>query len=147
MARGIGLVGQPRRAQGQVETQGQGKQSAGATAEAAADLRALLADVPVGDERRGAVEAALALAEGKAPTASVSGDQLTAIRGMVAGLAQRLEARPDDPEGWVRLVRAYAVLGETVLRDAALKAAQARYVGRAEILDELAQAARTEPMR
>ncbi|WP_411288249.1 c-type cytochrome biogenesis protein CcmI [Phenylobacterium sp.] len=125
----------------------QGKQAAGAKAEAAADLRALLADVPASDERRGAVEAALALAEGKATVASVSDEQLTAIRGMVAGLAQRLDASPDDPEGWVRLVRAYSVLGETAQRDAALRAAQARYAGQAEILDQLAQAARTEPMR
>ena len=125
----------------------QGKQAVGSTTEAAADLRALLADVPPGDERRGADEAALALAEGKAPVASVSGEQLTAIRGMVAGLAQRLETSPDDPEGWVRLVRAYAVLGETAQRDAALKTARARYAGQAKILDQLAQAARTEPMR
>ena len=34
------------------------------------------------------------------------------IRGMVARLAERLEAQPDDADGWLRLARAYDVLGE-----------------------------------
>lgn len=34
------------------------------------------------------------------------------IRSMVAQLAQRLEAKPDDPDGWVQLGRSYLVLGE-----------------------------------
>jgi cytochrome c-type biogenesis protein CcmH len=34
------------------------------------------------------------------------------IRGMVAKLAAELEAKPDDVEGWLRLGRAYGVLGE-----------------------------------
>ena len=34
------------------------------------------------------------------------------IRGMVAKLAAALQAKPDDVEGWQRLGRAYAVLGE-----------------------------------
>jgi cytochrome c-type biogenesis protein CcmH len=72
---------------------------------------------------------------------------MAAIRGMVAGLADRLKTRPDDPEGWVRLVRAYAVLGETAQRDAALKTARTRYAGRPEVLSQLDQAAAAEPMR
>ena len=34
------------------------------------------------------------------------------IRGMVEGLAERLKETPDDVAGWIRLARAYAVLGE-----------------------------------
>jgi cytochrome c-type biogenesis protein CcmH len=34
------------------------------------------------------------------------------VRGMVERLATRLEGAPDDAEGWARLGRAYAVLGE-----------------------------------
>ncbi len=34
------------------------------------------------------------------------------IRGMVEGLAQRLEQHPDDKAGWERLAHAYEVLGE-----------------------------------
>lgn len=41
------------------------------------------------------------------------------IRGMVGGLAARLEEEPEDLQGWLQLARAYAVLGE---RDNALSA-------------------------
>ena len=34
------------------------------------------------------------------------------IRGMVGGLAERLEDRPDDLQGWQMLARSYGVLGE-----------------------------------
>ena len=46
------------------------------------------------------------------------------VSGMVAGLAERLQKDGGDVEGWMRLVRAYTVLGE---RDKArLAAADAR---------------------
>ncbi len=35
------------------------------------------------------------------------------IRSMVERLAGRLEENPDDMEGWLRLARAYEVLGES----------------------------------
>jgi cytochrome c-type biogenesis protein CcmH len=38
--------------------------------------------------------------------------QMEMIRGMVAKLAGRLEANPDDPAGWRQLAKAYEVLGE-----------------------------------
>ncbi len=34
------------------------------------------------------------------------------IDGMVAGLAERLTEAPDDPDGWVRLIRARIVMGQ-----------------------------------
>ena len=37
----------------------------------------------------------------------------TMIAGMVEGLAAKLKANPNDPEGWVRLIRARMVLGQT----------------------------------
>lgn len=48
-------------------------------------------------------------------------DRTAMIRGMVDGLAARLENQPNDPAGWARLIRSYGVLGET---DAARKALQ-----------------------
>ncbi len=46
------------------------------------------------------------------------------IRGMVAGLAERLEKQPDDPAGWMRLARSWRVLGENDrARDAFARAA------------------------
>jgi cytochrome c-type biogenesis protein CcmH len=52
-----------------------------------------------------------------------------AIRGMVEGLAARLEAQPDDAEGWRRLGRAWRTLGE---RDKA----KAAYAKAAELMPE-----------
>ena len=117
-----------------------------------ADWRALLADLPANDPRRADLMAAMAEAQGVAPPVpaapqGLSGDQMTAVRGMVANLANRLAASPDDPAGWVQLVRAYAVLGDTARRDAALKTARARYAAKPDVLAELAKAAATEPMK
>jgi cytochrome c-type biogenesis protein CcmH len=39
-------------------------------------------------------------------------EQQAMIEGMVSGLAARLEANPDDPEGWLMLGRSYGVLGD-----------------------------------
>ena len=66
---------------------------------------------------------------------------------MVAGLAARLQANPEDPDGWVRLVRAYAVLGETAPRDAAYAKARARYAAKPAVLQALDDAARAEAMQ
>jgi cytochrome c-type biogenesis protein CcmH len=72
---------------------------------------------------------------------------MPAIEGMVAGLAARLAAQPDDAEGWVRLVRSYAVLGDAAKRDAALARARSLFAGKPEILSQLDAAARAEPMK
>ncbi|MFN3585117.1 c-type cytochrome biogenesis protein CcmI [Phenylobacterium sp.] len=125
----------------------QAKVAEGRQAEGAAELKALLADLPADDERRPALLAAIARAEGRAPAPPSQGGQMDVIRGMVEGLAAKLEANPDDPEGWVRLVRSYSVLGETARRDAALKTARARYADRPEIVKQLEDAARAAPMR
>lgn len=39
-------------------------------------------------------------------------DRMEMIRGMVAGLSERLKSNPDDLAGWQRLARSYDVLGE-----------------------------------
>ena len=49
-------------------------------------------------------------------------DRMAFIRSMVSGLAERLKEEPGDLDGWLRLGRAYVVLGD---RDAALDAYQA----------------------
>lgn len=111
-------------------------------------FRALLADLPADDaERRQILEQTIAEASGAPLPPAAAPPQIEAIRGMVAGLAARLEANPDDPEGWVRLVRSYAVLGEAARRDAALDIARKRYAGNAGVLQALDAAAKTEPMR
>jgi cytochrome c-type biogenesis protein CcmH len=124
-----------------------------------ADWKALLADLPPEDPRRmgfgrqiAQVEAQGGLPPSAAPTGRPAetgqggprgGDVQDMIQGMVAGLAARLQANPDDPDGWIKLVRAYSVLGDTVRRDAALASAQARYKDQPRVLAALRQAAQT----
>ncbi len=116
--------------------------------------RALLAALPANDSRRAALTAEIAateragrLAEPPAADTLPAGAELNgAIRGMVDSLAARLAARPNDPEGWVRLVRAYAVLGDGAARDRALEAARARFADRPEELAALSEAATAPAM-
>lgn len=122
------------------------KADAGRTAEAVADLKALLADMPAGDTNRGAVEASIARIQGR-PAPVADPQQQALIQNMVAGLAARLKDNPDNPEGWVRLVRAYAVLGDTARRDEAYASARARYAGQPQVVEQLDEAARAEQMR
>lgn len=124
-----------------------GKAEAGKAVEAAGDLQDLLAGMPPGDPRRAVVERELANVQGRPAAPTADPQQLAMIQGMVAGLAAKIEADPNNPEGWVRLVRAYAVLGDTARRDAAYSKARARYAGQPAMLQQLDEAARAETMR
>lgn len=107
------------------------------------DWRALEASFSPDDPRRAMLgqEIALVSAHGRleVPGAPQSGQAVgpQEIQAMVDGLAARLKANPDDSAGWVRLVRAYSVLGESDRRDAALAEARQRYAGRADVLGAL----------
>ena len=52
-----------------------------------------------------------------------SQDRTAMIRGMVDGLATRLEQSPRDAEGWIKLIRSRAVLGEAELAKQSLQRA------------------------
>jgi cytochrome c-type biogenesis protein CcmH len=103
--------------------------------------RSLLADTPPSDPRRADLAQRIEMVEkaGGIPQAPPAGAEpdAAAIEGMVAGLAARLEEQPDDPEGWVRLVRAYAVLGRTADRDRAVSRARRLFKDRPEVLEAL----------
>ena len=129
---------------------GRAVMAAGDKAAAVASWTAVLAELPIGDPRRVALEQEIAFAEGRAAPSGPTAAQVAAaqgqvgpeqIRAMIDGLAQRLATRPDDPDGWVRLVRAYGVIGETAKRDATLATARAQYAKRPEVLQALAAAA------
>jgi cytochrome c-type biogenesis protein CcmH len=107
----------------------------GRQADAAAIWRGMLAKAPADAPWRPLIEAALARV-GDPAAPALSSDAMAAakdmneadrgamIRGMVDRLATRLKQNGDDVEGWLRLVRAYMVMGE---RDKALSAlAEAR---------------------
>ena len=99
--------------------------------EAAVAFRQLLADAPPNAPWRPFAEQALARVGGtpqpgptreqvEAAGEMSEADRRQMIEGMVAGLAEKLEQDPSNPEGWVRLVRAYMVLER---HDEALEAA------------------------
>ena len=100
---------------------------------AAQKWRALLGDAPTDAPWRGFVSAALGRITGEPlgsagpSTADVAaaenmpeGERAEMIRGMVQRLSDKLHTDGNDVDGWVRLVRAYAVLGD---RDKAKDAA------------------------
>ncbi|MDH4385973.1 MAG: c-type cytochrome biogenesis protein CcmI [Caulobacter sp.] len=112
-----------------------------------ADWKALLSDLPDDDARRAGLAAEIASVQqtgkldvdGSAPSGpqpgnAGSGEVGAAIRNMVAGLASRLKGQPDDPDGWARLIRAYAVLGETEKQAASMARAQQQFKGRPDVL-------------
>jgi cytochrome c-type biogenesis protein CcmH len=96
----------------------------GRPADAAAIWRAMLATAPAGASWRGLVQASLARVGGGPAAPALSDDTIAAakdmnetdrnamIQGMVARLATRLQRDGSDVEGWLRLVRAYMVLGD-----------------------------------
>jgi cytochrome c-type biogenesis protein CcmH len=58
-----------------------------------------------------------------------AGDQQAMIHRMVDGLADKLKANPNDPQGWVRLMRARLVLGDKVAAATARRQALAALQG------------------
>ncbi|KYK48153.1 c-type cytochrome biogenesis protein CcmI [Bradyrhizobium liaoningense] len=92
--------------------------------------RALLAKAPADAPWRALVQSSLARVGGSTMPAlsdetiaaskdMAEGDRNAMVRGMVDRLATRLKQNGDDVEGWLRLVRAYLVMGE---RDKAMGA-------------------------
>jgi len=102
----------------------------GDAAAAKTTLQALLTDAPADAPWRKLVAARLAQIAPDDPQASLKAltgpspqdvdaaqsmspeERMAMIRGMVERLAARLEQNPGDKEGWMRLARAYEVLGE-----------------------------------
>jgi cytochrome c-type biogenesis protein CcmH len=76
------------------------------TAHALAIWQGLLADTPANAPWRETLLDRIALLQGTTPQAPPN------VVAMVQGLAERLKAHPDDPAGWLRLLKAYVVLGE-----------------------------------
>jgi cytochrome c-type biogenesis protein CcmH len=102
----------------------------GRRTDAAAIWRAMLAKAAPDAPWRSLLQAALVRVGGPAPPALSNdtiaaakdmneADRSTMIRGMVDRLATRLKQNGDDVEGWLRLVRAYMVMGD---RDKAMGA-------------------------
>lgn len=105
---------------------------------ALAAFRALLADAPADASWRGAVEERMRRLERRAAAGAIAAapeeEQKAAIASMVEGLAARLRQNPDDPDGWIMLVRSWLVLGRKEEAAAAIRDARAALAGRPEAL-------------
>ena len=66
-----------------------------------------------------------------------AGDQQAMIRTMVDGLEEKLKANPADLAGWLRLIRARGVLGDTDKAKAAYDTAKAQFGGNADALAQI----------
>jgi cytochrome c-type biogenesis protein CcmH len=89
------------------------------SAEAMRDfLQSEKAKQPPAETNRGPSPEDVRNAEGMAPK-----DRTAMIRGMVDGLANRLEQQPRDAEGWIKLIRSRVVLGDTELANKSLEQA------------------------
>ena len=86
--------------------------------------RAMLPDLPADD--RAILERDIAAVEGGEAIGARGESPPTdpAIRAMVDGLAARLKSEPNDPAGWARLVRSYAVLQDRAALAGALATAR-----------------------
>jgi cytochrome c-type biogenesis protein CcmH len=68
-------------------------------------------------------------------------DRQAMIRGMVDGLARRLERAPRDADGWIKLMRSRAVLGDGALAQQALARGLAAFADDAAERDRISAAA------
>lgn len=109
--------------------------AAGRLQQGLAGWRDLMTSLPAQDPRQAELKAEIDLVASTGKLDSLqsqadqaqpaeSGQESAFIRSMVEGLAARLKAQPDDPEGWARLIRAYGVLHQDDRRNAAIAEAQ-----------------------
>lgn len=141
---------------------GLAKEQDGNIAGAVADYRALIAAAPEGANWKKALEERAAALEGKtaggAPggpatgtpshpdAAAVAGmapeEREKMIAAMVEGLANRLKADGKDLTGWLKLIRAYKVMGRDGDARTALAGAKSQFPGDAKALADLDQLAK-----
>ncbi len=74
---------------------------------------------------------------------SFNAEQQAMIDKMVSGLAERLEADGSDLEGWLKLMRAYTVLGRREEALNAMKRAQSQFSADKEALGQIDQMAKS----
>jgi cytochrome c-type biogenesis protein CcmH len=136
------------------------KEQDGDRAGAVAAYKALLQDLPATAPGREALEARIEEVSGRrggaeagqrGPSAAdiAAAQQLSAeerikmITSMVDGLAQRLKADGKDLPGWLRLLKAYVVLGRKGDADAALADARRNFAGDEKALAALSELAQS----
>ena len=107
----------------------------GDVAEGLKTWQALESDLPANHPGKGPLAQEIAAVQKTGalpppPAQQATPDQRAMIGAMVARLAAQLQAQPDDPQGWGRLIRAYAVLGDAADQAQATARAQAEFKDR-----------------
>lgn len=120
----------------------------GKTEEAKAAFKSFLDDSPADAPWRPMLMGEIDSLNGKQPAldnktmadaANMSaGDRQAMIRSMVDGLEQKLTANPGDLDGWLRLIRARAVLGDADKAKAAYDKALTQFSGNGDALAQIA---------
>ena len=100
----------------------------------------VLADAPPDAEWRSTLVNQIALL--RAQEINGGGGGAPNPQAMVAQLASRLDANPNDLNGWLMLIRAYSVLGEKDKAEAALSRAKTVFANQSQAQAALAQAAK-----
>ncbi|WP_170937351.1 MULTISPECIES: c-type cytochrome biogenesis protein CcmI [Rhodomicrobium] len=121
---------------------GMADEQGGKLSEAAGRYRKLLAQT-LPDNVRNIVQQRLTDVDARLAGAPSAPEQAAMIDKMVAGLAERLKADGSDLEGWLKLMRAYTVLGRRDEALDALKRAQGQFAGNQEALAQIDQMAKT----
>jgi cytochrome c-type biogenesis protein CcmH len=118
------------------------------------EWRGLLADLSEADGRRAILAAQIdRVAAGgpietpppAAPPTGQGADASAFIRAMVASLAAKLKADPNDTEGWAQLVRSYGVLHDAPAQADALAKARKQFAGKPDALSPIEAEAKAHP--
>lgn len=125
---------------------GLGAEQDGDKAKARKIWEAMVANAPPDSPLAAALRERIAALDGAAPASGIAAlppaERAQAIRGMVESLAARLREKGDDLEGWLRLVRAYRVLGEEEKARQALADARGHFAQNEPAMNRLAALAR-----
>lgn len=111
---------------------GQASAARGQTVQAAAMWQKLLGELPPNSEFRVEVQKRIAALGGPPPDPGA----------MVASLAARMKAQPDDPKGWQLLIRSYVVMKDAAKARAALADARTAMAKNPPALKDLAAEAK-----
>jgi cytochrome c-type biogenesis protein CcmH len=129
--------------------------TAGRTQQGLAVWKQLEAQLPADDPSKARIRQEIANVEGTGPAANpalaaqiAQADapaQAQFIKGMVSKLAGRLKEKPDDPDGWARLIRAYGVLNDKEAQARAIADMKKVYAARPGMALEIENSAKGRP--
>ncbi|MGO9983237.1 MAG: c-type cytochrome biogenesis protein CcmI [Rhodomicrobium sp.] len=105
--------------------------------EAVASARAQFASEPQALEQIEVLVRGLGVAGAPASGGVAQSDQGAMIRGMVERLAARLKENGADLDGWLKLIRSYAVLKETDKAQEAVASARAQFASEPQALEQI----------